>query len=126
MTRWALTTTMLALSCAFLVFAWNASGDSTGRHGMQVTLVDANEAETVQGGAICLPIFYIPLKIGETGVGGCGGPTKDAQAFCNLTPLVCGPCFAPNRTHYFRSCMECGESCGSYDYIDPTSCSAGS
>ncbi len=113
-----------SIVCSLMLFGilWaNSEPDLQMRDGL--ALVTHQEALEVQGG-ICLPIIYVPLKIAQVGIGGCGGPTKDAQAACNLTPLVCGPCIAPRREWEFKTCMECGESCGSYQRIDPTSCSA--
>ena len=82
-----------------------------------VTLVSDNEADRIEGGAVCLWLAYIHLPY----VGGCGGPTKDCQSRCKKTPTV-GPGFGARHTWYYRDCLECGEKCGSYQYINPRSC----
>lgn len=97
----------------------NDSADINGDAGMKI--VAAQEAQDVTGG-LCGPMFYLPLSIHDVGVGGCGGPTKDAQGSCNLTPIL-SVCIGPFRQWYYRDCLECGENCGSYQYIDPSSCS---
>lgn len=121
MTRWITTATMLAISFASIMFAWiGFAGPADPRGATQVTLSTLNASETVHQEATSLPIFCIPRKMSETGVGGFGRPTRTARAFCDLAPPVCISCFAPSRAHLFRFCRECRASCGNFDSIDAT------
>lgn len=113
-----LLTAIAAGLCGALLLALESGGSAR-----QINVVSTAEADDVQGG-LCGPLAYYTLNPGGVGIYGCGGPTKDAQAFCNQTPWVGGG-FGPLREWYSRTCLECGEACGSYDYINPSSCSAG-
>lgn len=104
--------------CGALMLA-AVPGDSAG----QVIVPSHTEADGVQGG-LCAPSSYYTLNIYGFGIFHCGGPTKDAQASCEkATVAFVG--LGPLRKHEGRNCLECGESCGYYEYIRPTTCSAG-
>lgn len=83
--------------------------------------VSADEAMQVTGG-YCLPLAYYDLSIQGVGFYGCGGPTKNAQGQCNKTPVVGPAIFTDPHEWTNRDCLECGESCGQYEWIIPDSC----